>query len=490
MGCAERSSDRTIRAEGHGRRIRAWQQRRPGSARPPGSGALTAVALAGEATTIVNRATFSDPTDAIGLGFIFALTYGVCGALILSRQPANPIGRIFLYLTAVMAVSQLCSEYAIYAYVTTKSGAPLREIAAWLSQWTFFLAFPVGPTLLFLFFPDGLDDGRKWRAVLVLALLGSAVLTFGFLAASGPINPATRGNGGFFIPHNNPTGLLGPGDNGDASSVQGVGWLLSGLALIASVVAAILRLRRASGERRQQLKWLSYFAAPVAPGFAIHFVIRSANLPVPDVVQPIYILIFIFGIPLSTAIAILKYRLYGIDVVISRAIVYGALAGFITVAYVGIVVGVGALVGSGGRPNIALSILATAVVAVGFQPLRERLQRLANRVVYGKRATPYEVLSEFSERVAESYAADDVLPRMARVLAEGSGAEQAQVWLRSGGALRPAASYPASSTESDPLLLTGQLFPEIPGVARAVPVRHQGELLGARYRCESARASH
>ena len=88
-----------------------------------------------------------------------------------------------------------------------------------------------------------------------------------------------------------------------------------------------------------------------------------------------------------------------------------------------IAVGIGTLVGSGGKPNLALSILATAIVAVGFQPVRERVQKVANRLVYGKRATPYEVLSEFSGRVAETYAADEVLPRMAQVLQEGTGAE-------------------------------------------------------------------
>ena len=122
---------------------------------------------------------------------------------------------------------------------------------------------------------------------------------------------------------------------------------------------------------------------------------------------------------------------------------YGSLAVFITAVYVGIAVGIGALVGGGGKPNLGLSILATAIVAVGFQPVRERVQRVANRLVYGKRATPYEVLSQFSERVAESYAADDVMPRMARVLAEGTGAQRADVWLRSAGAWRDAAVWPA-----------------------------------------------
>src|SRR5205807_3360092 len=174
-----------------------------------------------------------------------------------------------------------------------------------------------------------------------------------------------------------------------------------------------------------------------------------------------------------------KDGLYDIDLFLSRALVYGTLAAFITAVYVGIAVGVGALVGGGGRPNLGLSILATAIVAIGFQPVRERVQRFANRLVYGQRATPYEVLSQFSGRVAETYAADQVLPRMARVLQEGTGAESATVWLRSGGLLRPAASYPELANGLLPLEVTGERLPAIPSSDHAVAVEHQGELLGA-----------
>ena len=124
----------------------------------------------------------------------------------------------------------------------------------------------------------------------------------------------------------------------------------------------------------------------------------------------------------------MRLGLYDIDIFISRTRVYGSLAVFITAVYVGIAVGIGTLVGNGGKPNLALSILATAIVAFGFQPVRERIQIVANRLVYGQRATPYEVLSEFSGRVAETYAADEVLPRMARVLGEGT----ARSWRRCG----------------------------------------------------------
>src|SRR5207244_3681690 len=117
------------------------------------------------------------------------------------------------------------------------------------------------------------------------------------------------------------------------------------------------------------------------------------------------------------------------------------------------------------------------------QPVRTRLNRVANRLVYGRRASPYEVLSEFSERVAESYGPEDVLPRMARALAEGTGAEHAEVWLRSQDILRPVATWPEKLDEDrdhgQALAVAGQLLPAIPEADRAVAVRHQGELLGA-----------
>src|SRR5205807_6220185 len=144
----------------------------------------------------------------------------------------------------------------------------------------------------------------------------------------------------------------------------------------------------------------------------------------------------------AVGIAVLRYRLYDIDVVINKTVVYAALAAFITLVYVAIVVGIGAAIGQGSNPNLGLSILATAVVAVAFQPARERVQRFANRLVYGKRATPYEVLSEFSSRMAGAYATEDLLPRMARILAEGTGAKEARVWLKTGALLRSEAAWP------------------------------------------------
>jgi signal transduction histidine kinase len=246
------------------------------------------------------------------------------------------------------------------------------------------------------------------------------------------------------------------------------------------VASVVVRLRRATGIERKQLKWFAYVTAAAIGATLLGFALHPVNPGLGSAVSGgAFDLGIGVAVPASIGLAVIKDGLYDIDLFLSRTVVYGSLAVFITAVYVGIAVGIGTLVGSGGRPNLGLSVLATAIVAVGFQPVRQRVQRVANRVVYGERATPYEVLSQFSGRVAETYAADQVLPRMARVLREGSGAETAVVWRRSEGRLLPAASYPEPVDGLGALEVTGEFLPEVPGSDRAVAVEHQGELLGA-----------
>jgi signal transduction histidine kinase len=184
-------------------------------------------------------------------------------------------------------------------------------------------------------------------------------------------------------------------------------------------------------------------------------------------------------VPIAIGIAIFRYHLYDIDVVINKTLVYGSLAVFITGVYVAIVVGLGSLAQRGARPSLALSIAATAVVAVAFQPVRARVQRLANRLVYGRRATPYEVLADFAGRMAGAYAAEDLLPRMARILAEGTAATRADVWLKSGGEFHDGAAWPVEAPLLPPARATAADVPAYPAADRILPVRHQGEVLGA-----------
>ena len=183
--------------------------------------------------------------------------------------------------------------------------------------------------------------------------------------------------------------------------------------------------------------------------------------------QPVFAII-----PIALFAGIIRFRIWDIDRIVSRTIVYGALAAFVTVVYIGVVVGVGNLIGTQ-QHSLLLSLLATGLVALAFQPVRNRVQRLANRLVYGNRATPYEVLSSFS-RMAETVGAEDLLTRTARILSEGTDSE-ATVWLKVGDELRPSSRWPATSPLPQPVGIAGDELP----VDRAVPVRHQGELLGA-----------
>ena len=186
--------------------------------------------------------------------------------------------------------------------------------------------------------------------------------------------------------------------------------------------------------------------------------------------------ILALGIPAACAVAILKYRLYDLDVVVRKTVVFGCLAVFITVVYAAIVGVVGALIGS--RSNALASFAAAAVLAVAFAPARDRARRLADRLVYGARATPYEVLTEFSSRMATTYSDTDVLDRMAEIVGTAVGATTARVWLRLGGEVRTEASWPDGLEPPSALPLIGDGLPEFPDQS-AFEVRHKGELLGA-----------
>ncbi len=258
---------------------------------------------------------------------------------------------------------------------------------------------------------------------------------------------------------------------------------------IAAVIAQAYRMRHShSPEEHQQSKLLFWALIPalliglfvLTQGIRFaasdEFAGRPQELPLVifRIFQPVFTLI-----PIALFVGLLRYRLWNIDQIISRTLAYGVLAGFVGVVYVGVAVGVGRLVGAASN-NLLLSIAATGIVAVAFQPVKEWVQHLANRLVYGKRATPYEVLSEFSTKMAAATAPEDLLSEMAQTLAEGTGATSAQVWLRVGSELRLAASHPDSAPykELGPADLNGGKL-SIAGTDRVVEVVHRGELLGA-----------
>ncbi len=388
-----------------------------------------------------------------------AVCFAPVGALIAFQRPRHPVGWLLLFIAITQGVVESAGVYGFHTIVAHPGVWPGARIAAWLSVFMWMPGLGVLATLLLLLFPTGKLPSPRWRIVAVPAALSIAVVTVSTAVVEWG-SPDFAANAG------PPPGVAG--------ALFNLGILVLAACMIAAVASLFVRYRGAPSDERHQLKWV--LSATVLLAIAIYM---SFQPPLPVLVQAIFIFIGIVGFPASIALAILRYRLYGIDVVINRALVYGSLAALITGVYVGIAVGIGELVGSGGRPNLGLSILATAMVALGFQPARERLQRVANRLVYGKRATPYQVLSEFSSNVAGSYAADEVLPRMARVLQEGTGAESTTVWLRSGDELHVAASCPETTPKLARAVPVNGELPQLPDVTRAVEVRHQGELLGA-----------
>jgi signal transduction histidine kinase len=164
---------------------------------------------------------------------------------------------------------------------------------------------------------------------------------------------------------------------------------------------------------------------------------------------------------------------------VATAIVVGGLAAFVAGTYLAVVVGFGTATGAPGQLNLVVSIVVTSFIAVTFQPVRRRIELLANRLVYGRRATPYDALVALSRRLGESGAIADMLPDMASTLAAGSGAVRAAVWLAVGNELRRAAVWPPRADPAPPLTVTGGELPAIPDATVAVPVTDEGELLGA-----------
>jgi signal transduction histidine kinase len=395
-----------------------------------------------------------------GLDVLVNIFVPVIGVVLATRRPGSPIGWMFLLAGFFLGLGSFTQQYAIRGLIVEPGTLPVVYGVAWVANWSW--AIPIGVLpLLFLLFPDGRLPSERWRWVAWFDAIVIAALTVGAM-----ILAALEWSTPFSADPGEASGSL----SAAAIVTFGISFLLILVCLPLSFVGLVTRFRHSRGEERLQLKWFVTAAAFVAASFAVTGIFDGAEL------LSTFSLLFLYA---SIAIAVLKYRLYDIDVVIGRAVVFAVLAAFITIVYIGLVVGVGTLVGNDRSP--LLSAVAAAVVAVAFQPVRERARRLANRVVYGKRATPYEVLAGFAERASETYSTDDVLPRLVRVLAEGIGAERATVWLAVGSELRPASSWPDGATASPVLRRSGsdQDLPAFPDRERAFPVRHGGELLGA-----------
>jgi signal transduction histidine kinase len=437
--------------------------------------------IAGTSAATVVLTTLSNPSrlEGLDLGLIISMSiaavgYGTVGALITARRH-NRIGWIFFSIALGFGIYSFSWAYVLRGLVLSPGSLPGTTLMAWVRTWVLTFAFAPIPLLLLLF-PSGRLPSRRWRPVAWILIALPVYNLIGTALHSGVILDQ------YGVRVRNPFGVLGGGDLGPwvVFIVLGLVWVA---AAFSSMVALVQRFKRAAGEERQQLRWLAYVAGMAGvlmlPGLALGATGAPQALPVVSLF--LFLFALLIGIPVASAMAILRYRLYDLDVVVKKTVVFGILAVLVTLLYVAIVIGIGSLVrGSQSSPTTILEFGAAATLALIFQPIRRRANHLANRLVYGDRATPYEVLSEFADRMAAAYSTQDVLPRMAEILAAGTGARQAQIWLRIGAELRLAAAWPPESeTEIVPIALRGDDLPEVPGASGAFPVRHQGELLGA-----------
>jgi signal transduction histidine kinase len=375
------------------------------------------------------------------------LSFAAVGAVIAGRDPVNRVGWLLLAEGLAGALVELLQAYGKLG----QSSDPRLAGTSW-AAWAFIVLLEstlLFFTLVLLLFPDGRFVSRRWRAVGLGAVAATVVTSL--MTALADTNFSNN-----FPRLIDPVQVLA---RSFARDLYGGAQMVEVLLLAASAAGVALRLRHARGDERQQLKWFAYAAVLAVGGMVL-----TATLPLG--LQPVSaFVVFAPLIPIAAGIAVLKYRLYDIDLVISRTVVYAVLAAFITIVYVAIVVGIGTLVGD--RSNAGLSLAATAIVALAFQPARERVRRIANRLVYGDRATPYEVMAGFGRRVSGTVSVEQVLPEMAQAAARGVGAAWARVQL-----------YLPDGNEREVIWPSGV---SITGgrVSRAIEVRYQGDPIGA-----------
>jgi len=414
---------------------------------------LTRVALVvvvvGSAATIALEIAAGRPDEALFSALL--LSFPVVGFFVLGRRPDNRLAWLMVAMGVFAAIFGPLQGYGAYAVEHDLRHGPLALAVAG-PGWVPFIAIS---GFLLLLFPDGHLPSPRWRW---FGWLCGSALTIVFVTIW--FYPGDFADSGY-PDVVNPIGIEALGSVLD---VFGFLLLSAPLLVVGGFVSLVVRMRRTTDDVvRHQIRWLAYAASVMALFFMLSFLPGLGN----DegwggAIQTIGAMSFML-IPVATGLAILRYRLYDIDVVIRKTVVIAIVVAFIALVYVGVVAGVGALVGSRGSP--LLSALAAGIVALVFQPVRARARRFADRIVYGKRATPYEVVATFGEQLAGTYASDDVLPRLARVLSEGVGAERAEVRMIVDDGIRTVSTWPPDAPEAADDL--------------AVEVRHQGQVLGA-----------
>jgi hypothetical protein len=385
-------------------------------------------------TQVVEGAGVWGTANAPFIFLVIALDFTLVGALVASQRPANPIGWISLTAGFAVALFSTAGEYAIYALVSQPGSLPGARVAAWLREWVWVPSVGLIGTFLVLLFPDGRLPSSRWRVVGGLAVVALVfwVLSKAFLPGRLVETPG--------IAIANPFGIEAAREV--LVLVGTISFVLMPLCFVASAGSMIARFRRSRGIERQQLKWFVSAAALLAVTFAATAVasfVIGVVLPGPSapslalkVAQDITIITFA-GLPIAAGIAILRYRLYDIDLLINRTLVYGALTAMLAFVYFGGVTATQAifqtLTGQQEQPQLAV-VVSTLVIAALFSPLRRRIQSFIDRRFYRRKYDARQTLEAFSAKLRDETDLDALSDDLVGVVRETMQPTHVSLWLR------------------------------------------------------------
>jgi signal transduction histidine kinase len=440
-----------------------------------------ALAVAGAVLSLLVRRylTHGDFASSFG-GAVAGIYYASLGGLVV-RRAGNLIGWLLLGDGIALAAESVADGYAI-AGIKGSFRLPGAELVGLFAEWLF-VPVIAGFIATFLLFPDGRLPSRRWRLVGWSGLAVTALALAGFAVHPRLVRLVAPGGVSAVFP--NPLGVtsLGP-----VWSTLLVG-TLDGLGAIslpwfaAAAASLAVRFRAGGREVREQIKWLAFMMAVLLAAQAVGAIATAVagtdSNPATDVAYSVSPVVALAGMPAVVTLAILKYRLYQIDVIINKTVKYALLSFALTAVYAAIVLGIGTIAGYAGGP--LLTVTAAVAVAVLFQPARSRAQLLANRLVYGRRVTPYQVLADFAEHLAGQLDPAAALTRMAALLGGATGATMVRVSVLVGDSLRPEVSWPGEEADGSgeaPFVRDNPQAPPRAGI-RTAEVRHSGELLGA-----------
>jgi hypothetical protein len=353
-------------------------------------------------------------TDTAALLLAFT-AFMVMGALIVAHRPGNAIGWIFSAIALLAVTGALAEEYGRYAYLTRPGALPGAILASWFSSWAWFPTLALALVFTVLLFPTGRLLSPRWRPVAWLAVADTAVITV--LAALQPSLTMTEDRQ---VP--NPIGIAAVGNPEQTTIGSALLSLLVLLAVVASV-SLIIRFLRSRGDERQQVKWFA-FACVLLPLVTLGDVL-------PATVGNVFFALLISFLPVAAGIAILRYRLYDIDRLINRTLVYGLLTALLAGVYAGLVLGLGeAFGGLGAEPPSWAVAAATLTVATLFQPARRRIQRMVDRRFNRRRYDAAKTIEGFRVRLREQLDLDTLSAELLGVVDQTMEPTTVSLWLQ------------------------------------------------------------